>query len=152
MSPIRVAAPLAALLIASAAHAACEIDGCRDGDTCKLRCEETAHDIRLYCIDAPELSQKPWGQRARDALRAEVHGTIRTFIVGADRHDRVVAELIREDGRNLGLELVREGYAAVYPRYCDEPAYFIAEESARAAMRGIWSVQGAQQRPWEWRK
>ncbi len=65
---------------------------------------------------------------------------------------RPVVELIRDDGWNLGLELVREGYMAVYPKYCDEPAYFSAEECARAARRGIWSVPGAQQRPWEWRK
>lgn len=52
-----------------------------------------------------------------------MYGTIRTSIIGADHYDRVVAELIREDGRNLGLELVRGGYAAVYPEYCDEQIY-----------------------------
>jgi endonuclease YncB( thermonuclease family) len=58
-----------------------------------------------------------------------------------------VAELIRLDGRNLGLELVRDGYAAVYPRYCDDDDYYAAEAAAKAAKVGIWRVPGSHQRP-----
>jgi endonuclease YncB( thermonuclease family) len=146
---------ITALLFALATTTACaasEITGCHDGDTCYLKSETYTGKVRVFCIDAPELDQVPWGAAARDAINAEVRGTITVAIDTFDRWGRPVAELIRDDGRNLGLELVRAGYAAVYPKYCDDPLYYAAEIQARAANAGIWRVEGAQQRPWEWRK
>lgn len=129
-----------------------EITGCHDGDTCTLETEGHAAKVRVFCIDAPELNQKPWGEAARQAINAEVHGTIRVLVDSMDHWGRYVAELVRDDGWNLGLELVRAGYAAVYPKYCTEPLYYTAEDQARAAKRGIWKEDGEQQRPWEWRQ
>jgi len=45
--------------------------------------------------------------------------------------------------------MVRDGWAAVYPQYCDERAYFEAEATARARALGIWASDGLHQRPWE---
>lgn len=118
---------LALCLFATTTASACVIDGCHDGDSCKLRCDDGTLALRLYCIDAPELGQQPWGRIARDALRAEVRGTIRILVDDVDRHNRVVADLVHEDGHNLGLELVRQGHAAVYPKHCDEAGYYAAE-------------------------
>jgi len=143
-----------ALLLAlttTTAHALGEIAGCHDGDTCRLVSATYTGNVRLYCIDAPEMGQDPWGRLARDALRAEIRGTIRVMVDTVDKWGRPVAELVRDDGRNLGLELVRAGFAAVSPKYCDKPEYYAAEKEARAAKAGIWRVDGDQQRPWEWR-
>lgn len=129
-----------------------EITGCHDGDTCTLQLQGHTLKVRVFCIDAPELGQGPWGESARKAINAEVRGTIRVLIDGHDKWGRPVAELIREDGWNLGLELVRAGYAAVYPKFCDEALYYTAEDQARKARLGIWRQDGAQQRPWEWRE
>lgn len=129
-----------------------EITGCHDGDTCRLVSTAYSGNVRIYCIDAPEMDQMPWGAQARDALRAQIRGTIRVIVDDVDRWGRPVAEFIRDDGWNLGLELVRKGYAAVYPRHCDDPDYYAAEDEARKAKVGIWRVDGMQQRPWEWRR
>ncbi len=128
-----------------------EITGCHDGDTCRLVSKAYTGNVRIFCIDAPEIGQVPWGIQARDAIRAEVRGTIRVLVDDMDKWGRPVVELIRDDGWNLGLELVRVGYAAVYTKYCDEPDYYAAEEEAKAAKVGIWRDEGAQQKPWEWR-
>lgn len=129
-----------------------EVTGCHDGDTCRLVSEAYTGNVRVFCIDAPEIGQVPWGAQARDAIRAEVRGTIRVLVDDVDKWGRPVAELIRDDGWNLGLELVRAGFAAVYPKYCDEVEYYAAEKEAKAAKVGIWREEGAQQMPWEWRR
>ena len=64
----------------------------------------------------------------------------------------MIAEIIRPDGQNAGLELVRTGHAAVYRRYCRTDAYYLAEDEARRVGEGIWLRQGEQQTPWEWRR
>lgn len=124
------------LLCSSAALA--DVEGCSDGNTCFLRDTVYTGDLKLICVEAPELSQ-PYGVAARDALRAEVHGTIMVVVanVGSDGKPRV--ELIRDDGLNLGLELVRRGLAKV-SRSCADLAYKPAEADAANAALGLWSV------------
>jgi endonuclease YncB( thermonuclease family) len=53
---------------------------------------------------------------------------------------------------SINLAMVEAGQAAVYPRYCQDPAYYAAERRAREAGRGIWEKEGEQQRPWESRR
>lgn len=132
------------LLPTTTTHADGEITGCHDGDTCRMESKAYTGNVRGFCIDAPEIGQAPWGVKARDAIRDEVHGTIRVLVDDVDKWGRPVAELIRDDGWNLGLELVRAGFAAVYPKYCVEPVCHAAEEAARAAKVRIWRVEGAQ--------
>lgn len=56
---------------------------------------------------------------------------------------------MRFDGeRSLNPALVE---AVVYPRYCSEQRYSVAERQARQAGQGVWTEPGLQQRPWEWR-
>ncbi|MGB3204918.1 MAG: hypothetical protein WBB28_08025 [Crinalium sp.] len=40
-----------------------------DGDTLRARFGSHIATIRLVCIGAPELKQKPWGEQSRDRLR-----------------------------------------------------------------------------------
>lgn len=130
-------AAIFSLLLCSSASLA-DVEGCSDGNTCFLRDSVYTGDIKLTCIQAPELNQ-PYGIAARDALRAEVHSTLTVLVsnVGSDGKPRV--ELIRDDGLNLGLELVRQGLAKV-SKGCNEFAYGPAEDDAIKAALGLWSI------------
>lgn len=112
-----------------------DIEGCSDGNTCFLRAAEYTGDLKLFCIKAPELNEH-LGIKARDALRENVRGTIRVLMDSREGWTPI-AELIRDDGQNLGLELVRRGLARV-PKRCNEVAYRLAETEAIKSSLGIW--------------
>lgn len=84
-----------------------------DGDTIVI---DKVH-IRLSGIDAPELDH-PWGQKAKFALVALCRGQIVTAVTdGSVSHERAVAMCHLPDGRDLGAEMVRAGFALDWPRY-----------------------------------
>jgi endonuclease YncB( thermonuclease family) len=127
-----------------------------DGDTLTVNQAGRRTTIRLACIDAPESAQRPYGDQSRAALQAlapigatvEVQGNTR------DRYGRTVAEILRGT-TNVNLELVRRGDAFVYRQYlngCDRNTYLSAEKQAESARRGVWSVSGGINRPWDWRR
>lgn len=134
--PYRIAAGLLLLLCSSAGWA--DFDGCSDGNTCQLREPEYSGDIKVFCIKAPGLD-KPFGIAARDALRANMRGTISVLMASREGWTPI-AELIRDDGLNLGLELVRRGLAKV-PRECNEAIYRLAETEALKSALGFWAAQ-----------
>jgi len=134
-----------------AASNQCQVLNVHDGDTLTLQCRAEKIRVRMYCIDAPETQQKPWGEQARDYLRSLVSTTVRLVSIDKDRYGRVVGE-VYNGKTNLNLAQVREGQAAVYKAYCKKPEYPLAEEQAKAAKRGIWSKAGLHQTPWQWRK
>lgn len=132
--PYRIASSL--LLLCSSACLA-DFDGCSDGNTCQLREPGYSGDLRIFCIEAPGLTE-PFGVAARDALRANMRGTISVLM--ASREGWLpVAELSRDDGLNLGLELVRRGLAKV-PRECNEAIYRLAETEALNSAVGLWAT------------
>ena len=63
-----------------------------------------------------------------------------------DRWGRRVVDLVAEDGRSVGLDLVLAGFARVRPEpetaACDAER-FEAEAAARAAGEGVWGEKGA---------
>lgn len=145
---------LAGVISASVqARESCIVDHCHDGDTCTLVCAGERVKVRLHCIDAPEMAQVPWGAQSRDHLRerATIGATVDLVSVTRDKYGRTVGVLLR-DGVNLNLNQVQAGWAAVYPKYCADPVYYQAQADAQAHGRGIWRVEGEQQRPWDWRR
>lgn len=134
--PYRIAAGLLLLLCSSACWA--DFDGCSDGDTCQLREPEYSGDIKIFCIEAPGLDE-PFGIAARDVLRANMRGTIRVLMDSREGW-LPVAELIRDDGLNLGLELVQLGLAKV-PKECTDAIYRLAETEALKSALGLWAAQ-----------
>jgi endonuclease YncB( thermonuclease family) len=121
----------------------CRVESIYDGDTMTVTCNREQYRVRLHCIDAPEMSQEPWGRVSRDYLRRITPVTVvllpkatpRGYL---DRYGRIVADVITPDDRrrNLGLQMVRTGHAAVYGKYCDEEPYFWMEQVARSAGPG----------------
>lgn len=115
-----------------------------DGDTVRLR-NEQGPPLRLLQVNAPELgSCGGSGARARfremiaKAKRLRVHydSRLRPY-----RYGRTLAYL-SADGRDLGTELVRKGYARPYfigGERGDHAAEIVAaEREARRNRRGIW--------------
>jgi endonuclease YncB( thermonuclease family) len=126
-----------------------------DGDTIRVRQDGRTLTVRLACIDAPELAQRPYGDQARAYLRQRLPSgaTVSLDPHTTDRYGRLVAEVIGEI--NLGLALVEDGQAFAYRRYldgCDGRAYLDAEFRASRQRFGVWQVPGGITRPWEVRR
>ena len=110
-----------------------------DGDTITiLDPSNTQLKIRLNKIDAPEKSQA-FGQRSKQHLSDIVFG--RSVTVTWDEKDRYrrILGTVWLDGRDINLQMVRDGFAWHYKRYDSTPAYAQAEADARAARRGLWA-------------
>ena len=127
-----------------------------DGDTLRVDDGGRAVTIRLACIDAPEMTQAPYGQRARQALQEmlPVGSTVTLKVQTTDRYGRSVAEVFSRNGRNVGLALVQQGNAYAYRRYlgqCDQWAYLDREKLAQRYRAGIWRLDGGIERPWDFR-
>jgi endonuclease YncB( thermonuclease family) len=131
----------------------CALDQVLDGDSLRLTCGGKPVEVRLYCIDAPEKGQTPWGNRSRTHLKRIAADRVEMRAVETDRFGRTVAEVYNATGERLSLNLeqVKHGQAAVYPRYCEESRFFRAERKARAAGVGIWDKRGEHQTPWTFR-
>ena len=113
-----------------------------DGDTFKVRLRGNVRNIRIACIDTPEMSEFG-GKEARDALTGmlEFGSKVRLREYSYDLYGRLVAEVYMEEGKNVGLELVRQGFAEVYDLYssqCNEDKLIKFEQRARRRRRGIW--------------
>jgi endonuclease YncB( thermonuclease family) len=167
LSPIAVLVALAAILAwmeqragdpppRSAPAPAGFLDGTvatvHDGDTVTLRGDFGEARIRLGQIDAPELAQ-PWGRKSLEALRALAGGeAARLEISDVDGYGRQVGDLYVE-GRHVNEELVREGHAWASTRWARDPGILEAQEDARRARRGLWSLPRSQREPpWDWRR
>jgi endonuclease YncB( thermonuclease family) len=107
--------------------------------------------VRLECIDAPELKQ-PYGTRSKQTLSNLVFGrTVRVDDHGRDRYGRLLGRVYYRE-LDVNAEMVREGAAWVYVRYCHDPELYRLEKDTREAHTGLWALPEAQRvAPWEWR-
>jgi endonuclease YncB( thermonuclease family) len=112
-----------------------------DGDSLMVGQQE----VRLFGIDAPELSQtctrdaKAWacGSAAADQLSKLVAGKqVSCVSTGTDRYGRNLARC-SAGGIDLNRAMVATGYALAFRRYSMD--YVSAEDTAKAYKRGIWS-------------
>jgi len=122
-----------------------------DGDTITVLGEtNTQIKVRLDAIDSPELGQ-PFGQAAKRALSEMVFGKSVTVIEKKkDRWGRTIGHIL-VDGRDTNLLMLEAGMAWHYQEYSKNTRLQRAEDSARAAKKGLWAdVEPVP--PWEWRK
>ena len=129
----------------------CKVNSVYDGDTMRLTCHGQKTKVRLYCIDTPEMEQRPWGNESRDFLRSITPDLVSLRAYDKDRYGRLVVEVFADD-KNLNLAMVEHGQAAVYSRYCSQQPYYDRQQQAQAKKLGIWTKPGLHQEPWNWRK
>jgi endonuclease YncB( thermonuclease family) len=125
--------------------------GVHDGDTITgLDASKTQYKIRLDAIDAPELGQ-PFGQASKKALSEKVFGKGVVVVPKTkDKYGRTVGHVMI-DGRDVNLEMLKEGMAWHYKYYDHNARLARAEEEARASKKGLWA-DGDPVPPWDWRK
>ncbi|MBE9224040.1 thermonuclease family protein [Phormidium sp. LEGE 05292] len=127
-----------------------------DGDTIRVRSANQTVTVRLGCIDAPEISQQPWGERARYRLGQflPTGQAVRLRFIDRDQYGRTVAEVLKGN-QSVNLQMVREGYAIIYPQYfsgcnASRGEYQQAEAGARQNRLAFWS-QPSPIMPWDFR-
>mgnify|MGYP001766666069 CR=1 FL=1 len=128
-----------------------------DGDTIEVRGPaRRTQRVRLQGIDAPETSQA-FGPQARERLTELVGGKVVTVVSDKrDRHGRTLGK-VSLAGEDVGLTLVREGYAWWYRDYAadqgllDRVFYPLAEVRARWGNQGLWRDPGPTP-PWAFRR
>ena len=121
-----------------------------DGDTVHcLRGDNVTLKVRLQGIDAPELGQ-PFGKASRERLAELV---MRKDVVlhehGKDKFGRTLGWL-EVGGADVAAQMLADGLAWHYVKYDHSQTLAEAEQSARAAKRGLWADAKALP-PWDWR-
>ena len=124
--------------------------GVHDGDTLTgLDEARTQFKIRLDAIDAPEIKQ-PFGQASKKALADKVFGKDVVVVAKTkDRYGRTVGHIMLGK-RDINLEMLEEGMAWHYEKYDHNKRMREAEQTARAARRGLWAEVDSVP-PWDWR-
>ncbi len=132
-----------------------------DGDTVVVSSAGGKKNItcRLYGIDSPETPKRdrkgqPFAKEAGKELKQLIHGQmVEVITTGEQTHGREVC-IIKKDGMDINLEMVRRGYAWAYRKHLKSPyasEYIEAENNARDQKRGIWQ-QANPLPPWEFKK
>ena len=130
---------------------------------------QTIH-VRIAGVDAPELAHfgrpsQPFAQEALDWLTAYVNGRrVRAYVYRPDQYSRAVATVYVRKGllrRDVGLQMIRAGFATVYEaksgaEFGDEGTeqkYRKAEWWAKTKRLGMWSGKKADfESPREYKK
>jgi len=121
-----------------------------EGDRLTIHHEGRSETIYLKDIDCPELKQ-PYGNQAKHATAAYVGN--REVVVRAlkrDRDGRATAEILLQDGRNVGHELLKEGLAWWQRSASNDASLEVLEELARASRKGLWADSNPVP-PWKWK-
>lgn len=131
-----------------------------DGDTVSVLLKGRREKVRLIGIDAPELGQRQWGRKAKRHLEELLDAsgwtvTLEFDVEMRDKYGRLLAYLWTPDRRLLNLEMVKDGYAALFTfppnvKYADSLRE--AQRSAREKGMGIWGSKGLKQMPGDYRR
>lgn len=131
-----------------------------DGDTVTIRMNNREYRTRLIGIDAPELGQEPWGEKAKERLRQllkdlDWNVTVETDIEPFDKYNRLLVYLWSEDKRLINEQMLLDGYAVLFTiqpnsRYADR--FKKAQRTARERKLGIWGPDGLNERPLDYKK
>ena len=123
----------------------CVVAAVTDGDS--FRCAD-GRRVRLLLLDAPEMSQAPFGARARDALRRRMPRGDTVWleydIERRDRYDRTLAHAWSAPGggTHVNLAQARDGWAVAVvfpPNVRHIEAIRAAVGEARAERTGLWA-------------
>lgn len=139
--------------IAKGQEASCEVQKIYDGDTITALCNHRLTvKIRMSAIDAPEMGQKPWGQKAKETLTQMLNGKRFTLkSEGTDRYQRTLG-YVWVNNKNINLEMVKTGDVVAYADKGTPKEFKDAEAQAKSKRKGVWSEAGDHQDPKSWRK
>ncbi len=131
-----------------------------DGDSVEANVRGKREQIRFIGIDAPELSQKPWGRRSRKFLEDLIATSgwqvrIEYDVEKRDKYERILAYLWSRDNKLINEEMLNNGFAVLFTfppnvKYVDRLS--AAQVIARENKRGVWSKGGLKQLPSDYRK
>ena len=125
-----------------------------DGDSLKIKRAGMVYEIRLYGIDTPEYKQ-PFSNKAKQFTKRLTLGKA-VFVQkkDIDKYGRIGTQKIDYFLKHTS-ELVREGLAWFYPKYCLEQPLCgelqSIEAQARKQRRGLWRDKNPVS-PWEWKR
>lgn len=106
--------------------------------------------VRLMYIDAPEQGQV-FGQRAREHLKKMVFAK-KVELIGTEKDsDGRLLAVVKVDGVEVNLEMVKAGMAWAYPEHKPPAEYVSAEQKARATKAGLWFDERQPIAPWDYR-
>jgi endonuclease YncB( thermonuclease family) len=129
-----------------------KVVGVIDGASITVLHDGRQEQIRLWGIDCPEKDQD-FGTEAKQTTSTLVFAkTLEVEPVTVDRYGRTVA-FVKVGKTLVNEELIRQGLAWVFTRYCDRTVcqeWKVLEEEAREAKRGLWSIPKPVA-PWEFR-
>lgn len=112
-----------------------------DADTIKLSFHGRVESYRIQFIDAPELDQN-FGEESASMLTILLRNKYLEYSLpekGNDKtYNRTLCTLYA-NGKNVGLELVRRGYAWVDIRYETPEEYILAFHEALVNKRGMFA-------------
>jgi endonuclease YncB( thermonuclease family) len=124
--------------------------GVHDGDTISVLVAKRAVKVRLEGIDCPELSQA-YGRVAKLFTSDRVFGKwVDVEQTTVDRYGRSVGRVF-VNGEDVSNAILSAGLAWHYTQYSADRELDAAEQSARAAHRGLWS-QPNPVPPWVFRR
>lgn len=127
-----------------------------DGDTIAVRIGGASEHVRLIGMDTPEsvARDRPvecFGPEAKkrmaELLPPGTEVRLERDVEARDRYGRLLAYVFRsQDGLNINLVLVQEGYAEArpfQPNVTRQAELDRAEAEAQAAHRGLWPACGS---------
>ena len=118
-----------------------------DGDTLIARVGRTNERVRLVGINSPELGTCYGAQATAQARKLALNRPVR--LIGdstqarRDRFGRLLAYVQLPGARDLGRELISEGFARVYVfnrPFARLSTYRSSEAAARERSAGLWSA------------
>ena len=129
-----------------------KVVGIADGDTITVLQDNQQFKIRLYGIDTPEKSQD-FGQKAKQFTSDMVFKQhVKVVSYDIDRYGRTVGTVYTGQ-KCLNEELVKNGFAWVYKKYCAESfcnQWAQLEREAREKKLGLWIYDNPIP-PWDFR-
>jgi micrococcal nuclease len=123
-----------------------------DGDTYAILIDNSSTKrIRMEGIDAPERGMAFY-KIAKEYLGKLCFGqTVKIKQTNTDKYGRMVAKTYLSNGSELGLLMIKAGYAWHFKKYSTDIQLANAEMEARNKKTGLW-VDSLPIAPWYWRK
>ena len=130
-----------------------KVVGISDGDTITVLQNRKQFKIRLYGIDTPEKSQD-FGNKAKKFTSSLLYKKqVRVVQEDTDRYGRVVG-IVYVGHVCANEEIVKNGFAWVYRKYCKKPFcldWLEYENDAKESKIGLWRHPNPMP-PWDFRK